>query len=72
MVSIVDEKRINLSLSKYKLSDGNVVDTTWVKQNIRYIDNVKIYQNGKIAWVSLPLVLRRISFMPVCAIFIID
>ena len=50
MVSIVDEKRINLSLSKYKLSDGNVVDTTWVKQNIRYIDNAKIYQNGKVAW----------------------
>lgn len=50
MYSIVDEKRINLSLSKYKLSDGNVVDTTWVKQNIRYIDNAKIYQNGKVAW----------------------
>lgn len=50
MVSIVDEKRINLSLSQYKLSDGNIVDTSWVKQNIHYIDNAKIYQNGKIAW----------------------
>ena len=50
MFSIVDEKRINLSLSQYKLSDGNIVDTSWVKQNIRYIDNAKIYQNGKIAW----------------------
>lgn len=43
MVSIVDEKRINLSLSQYKLSDGNIVDTSWVKQNIHYIDNAKIY-----------------------------
>ena len=50
MVSIVDEKRINLSLSQYKLSDGNIVDTTWVKQNIHLVDNAKIYQNGKIAW----------------------
>lgn len=50
MVSIADEKRINLSLSQYKLSDGNIVDTSWVKQNISYIDNAKIYQNSKIAW----------------------
>lgn len=50
MVSIVDEKRINLSFSQYKLSNGNIVDTIWVKQNIHLIDNVKIYQNGKIAW----------------------
>lgn len=50
MYSIVDEKRISPSLSKYKLSDGNIVDTTWVKQNIHLVDNVKIYQNGKIAW----------------------
>ena len=50
MYSIVDEKRISPSLSKYKLSDGNIVDTTWVRQNIHLVDNVKIYQNGKIAW----------------------
>lgn len=50
MYSIVDEKRISPSLSKYKLSDGNIVDTIWVKQNIHLVDNVKIYQNGKIAW----------------------
>lgn len=55
MYSIVDEKRISPSLSKYKLSDGNIVDTTWVKQNIHLIDNVKIYQNGKIAWGILTL-----------------
>lgn len=55
MLDIVDEKRVNSSLSKYKLSNGQIVDTLWVKQNISYIANAKVYSNGRVSWGILTL-----------------